>query len=124
MKKTRTLYEALGDKNLQLLLDSFYSKVFSSPIIGKLFNHTDADTIKDKQYCFLSQFLGGPQRYMEKYGQPKMRQKHMPHAIDSAAKDEWLRLMKAAIDELSIPEQLKNSLYNCFPHVAQHMVNN
>jgi hemoglobin len=123
MEKAKTIYEVLGDKNLQLLLDSFYNRVFSSPIIGKLFNQTDAETIKDKQFCFLSQFLGGPPRYQLKYGQPKMRQRHLPHAIDAEAKDEWLRLMKLSIDELSIPANYKDALYNCFPQVAQHMVN-
>ena len=71
----------------------------------------------------MTQFLGGPQRYMEKYGPPKMRLRHMPHAITNEAKDEWLRLMEASIQELDLAENLKVALYNCFPQVAQHMVN-
>ncbi len=80
-------------------------------------------SIKDKQYCFLSQFLGGPQRYTEKYGHPKMRQRHAPHAITEEAKDEWLKLMKKSIEEMEMEEDLKLALYNCFPRVAAHMVN-
>jgi hemoglobin len=124
MENTKTLYELVGDDRLQALINSFYAKVFDNPIIGSLFNQTDADTIKDKQYRFLSQFLGGPQRYAEKYGPPKMRRRHMPHAITTEAKDEWLKLMKASIYELDLPDHLKEALYNCFPLVAQHMVNN
>lgn len=123
MKSSQTLYESIGDANLQVLLSSFYAKVFKSPIIGQLFNGTKADEIIDKQFCFLSQFLGGPQRYTEKYGPPKMRMRHLPHAIDDEAKNEWLKLMKLSINELDIDEQLKDALYNCFPLVAQHMVN-
>ncbi len=123
MERTKTLYESIGDQNLRLLVNSFYAKVFESPIIGNLFNQTEAETIKDKQFRFLSQFLGGPLRYVEKYGHPRMRKKHLPHSINNDAKEEWLRLMKASINELDISENLKIALYNCFPGVARHMVN-
>jgi len=123
MEHSKTLYERLGDIQLQLLLNSFYAKVFKSPILGPLFNHTDAETIIDKQFCFLTQFLGGPARYNLKYGPPKMRKRHLPHAIDNNAKDEWLKLMFDSIQELEITADLKTALYNCFPLVAQHMVN-
>jgi hemoglobin len=123
MENTKTLYELIGDNRLHDLLNSFYAKVFESPVIGKLFNQTDADTIKDKQFCFLTQFLGGPARYNEKYGPPKMRKRHIPHRITNEAKEEWLSLMQSSINELDLAENLKLALYNCFPQVAQHMVN-
>jgi len=123
MATSKTLYEHLGDEQLRELVNSFYTKVFDSPIIGPLFNQTNADTIKDKQYCFLTQLLGGPQRYAETYGPPRMRMRHMPHAIKPEAKDEWLRLMRASINDLDISESLKEALYLVFPKIAQHMVN-
>ncbi len=123
MEHSKTLYEHLGDQQLQSLLNSFYAKVFKSTILGPLFNQTDAETIKDKQFCFLTQFLGGPPRYTVKYGPPKMRRRHLAHAIDDTAKDEWLSLMKEAIQDLDLESNLKDALYNCFPQVAQHMVN-
>ena len=103
-------------------VDAFYDRVFVSETIGHLFK-TDKSLIRDKQYQFLTQFLGGPQLYTQQYGHPKMRMRHMPHAIDSEAKDEWLRLMKQAIDETLEDKELGNALYNCFPQVAQHMMN-
>ena len=123
MNETKTLYEIVGDRRLLDLLNSFYAKVFKSEIIGPLFNKTDSQTIIDKQFCFLSQFLGGPQRYAEKYGPPKMRKRHLPHAITNEAKEEWLHLMKTSIWELDLEENIKSALYNSFPVVAQHMVN-
>ena len=106
-----------------MLLDTFYDKVFESKIIGHLFNATDKETIKDKQFCFLSQFLGGPLRYNEKYGPPKMRVRHMPHKITPKGRDEWLKLMNDSIDTLDLAEDLKTALKGCFPRVANHMVN-
>ena len=123
MEKVKTLYELIGDDRLQELISSFYAKVFESPVLAPLFNKTDAESIKDKQYCFLTQFLGGPPRYIEKYGPPQMRRRHMPHAITNEAKDEWLSLMNASIQGLDLTDNLKTALYNCFPKVAQHMVN-
>ena len=123
MERAKTLYDHLGDERLQELINRFYARVFESPVIGTLFNRTDAETIKDKQYCFLTQLLGGPQRYSEKYGQPKMRMRHFPHAITQEAKDEWLSLMEKSINELEMSKELKKALYLVFPKIAQHMVN-
>ncbi len=123
MKETQTLYELVGDEQLRNILNYFYNSVFTSPVISHLFNETEKEVILDKQYCFLTQFLGGPPRYNQKYGNPKMRQRHLPHAIDNAAKDEWLRLMQEAINQSDLEENIKTALYNCFPQVAQHMVN-
>jgi hemoglobin len=123
MQDQPTLYDRLGDQRLQQLLNAFYDKVFASEIIGPLFNHTQKAVILDKQYCFLTQFLGGPPRYNEKYGTPKMRLRHMPHKITPEARDEWLRIMKESIDTLDWEPELKTALYNCFPQVANHMVN-
>jgi len=117
-----TLYERIGAEKLHELVDRFYDEVFRSPVISHLFQ-TDKTIIKSKQEAFLTQFLGGPQLYSMEFGHPKMRMRHLPHAIDAEAKEEWLRCMKLAIDSLDISEELKTALYACFPAVAQHMVN-
>jgi hemoglobin len=117
-----TLYSKLGPDMIRLLVDRFYESVFASPIIGDLFQ-TDKQVIKAKQYMFLTQFLGGPTLYSQQYGHPKMRMRHLPHAITDEAKDEWLRCMKGAIDSLPIDLETKSSLFNVFPQIAQHMVN-
>lgn len=123
MEENKTLYELVGDDQLMNILHGFYGRVFKSKIIGHLFQQTAPEIIIDKQFRFLSQFLGGPQRYHEKYGHPRMRMRHLPHKIDQQAKAEWLKLMKEAIWESTLDENIKNALYNCFPQVAQHMVN-
>jgi len=122
-KSMKTMYEKLGDERLKQLVDNFYDQVFENEIIGPLFANSEPDLVRDKQFCFLTQFLGGPLRYFEKYGNPKMRMRHMPHKIDEKAKDEWLRLMKIAINKLDWEEEHKIALYNCFPTLAAHMQN-
>lgn len=117
-----TLYNRIGSDNLKKLVEVFYESIVNHSTINHLFN-SDLNLIKEKQFMFLSQFLGGPQLYSEKYGHPKMRARHLPHAIDESAKDEWLRCMKEAIKTLDLEDGLDEALYNCFPPVAQHMVN-
>ena len=117
-----TIYDKLGDQNVQLLVDNFYALVQQNEIIAPLFKG-DFTLIKEKQFMFLSQFLGGPGRYTAAYGHPKMRMRHLPHKITDEAKDQWLDCMKKAVDTLPIDNEFKATLYNCFPAVAQHMVN-
>ncbi|MEZ4922784.1 MAG: hypothetical protein R2780_06395 [Crocinitomicaceae bacterium] len=123
MENLPTIYEKLGDERLRKLLDEFYERVFQSEIIGPLFNQTQKEVIKDKQFCFLTQFLGGPLRYFEKYGNPKMRMRHLPHPIGLRERDEWLKLMYESIQTLEWEEEYKVALYNCFPQLASHMMN-
>ena len=117
-----TIYDKLGDENLQLLVDNFYAFVEKDPTISPLFKD-DFETIKKKQFMFLSQFLGGPGRYTKAHGHPKMRKRHLPHKITNEAKGAWLDCMKQAINTLPIEDDFKDTLYNCFPAVAQYMVN-
>jgi hemoglobin len=69
--KPETLFEQLGEKNLELLVARFYDLVFAHPQISRLFK-TDKELIKEKQRLFLTQFLGGPPLYSERYGQHKI----------------------------------------------------
>lgn len=117
-----TLYSKIGQERLHQVLVLFYDKVFQSAIIGPLFKG-EKEEILEKQELFLTQFLGGPQLYSQKFGHPRMRARHLPHAITNEGKEEWLRLMKQSIDEVFEGDHLGEALYNCFPQVAQHMVN-
>ncbi len=118
----KTLYESIGQERLKIVIDRFYDIVFFESSISHLFK-TDQQVVREKQFMFLTQFLGGPQLYSQKYGHPKMRARHLPHAINEDAKDEWLRCMKIAIDSMNFEDNLGDALYNCFPQIAQHMVN-
>jgi hemoglobin len=118
----KTIYEFLGEENLKKLVDEFYELVKVNPVIKDLFKN-NFEEIKYKQYLFLTQFLGGPPIYTEKFGHPMMRKRHLPHKITNQAKEEWLSCMREAIDKLPIDKNLKFNLYNCFPMLAEHMVN-
>jgi hemoglobin len=115
-------YTILGQSGIEKLVHTFYSFVFADPQIAHLFHHPKAE-IEAKQIAFLTQFLGGPTVYTSKFGVPKMRYRHLPHAITQEAKEAWLNCMKMAIDTLELTETEKISLFACFVPLANHMVN-
>lgn len=117
-----TLFERLGEENLRLLVDRFYDLVFSHEQISHLFK-TDKELIKEKQRLFLTQFLGGPPLYSERYGHPQLRARHMPHPIHEDDAVAWLSCMSTAITSLPIEESIKDELFKRFVPTAMFMVN-
>jgi hemoglobin len=117
-----TLFDRLGEENIQKLVDRFYDLVFENQQIARLFK-TEKTVIKEKQRLFLTQFLGGPPLYSNQYGHPQMRARHMPHPISEEDAVAWLSCMSAAITSLSIDETLKDDLFKRFIPTAMFMVN-
>lgn len=117
-----SIYDRLGDEKLQLLVDNFYNEVLLDSRIAYLFQ-TDIETVKSKQFMFLSQFFGGPARYAETYGHPRMRMRHISHKIDHDAAHAWLECMAEAISKLPIDESFQKEIFQRFPNVAAHMIN-
>lgn len=118
----KTLYNELGATNLDLLIDTFYDLILQNPVTAPLFQ-SDIKEVKRKQTLFLTQFLGGAPLYSQEFGHPRMRMRHMPHAITEDAAINWLRCMDQAIQSLSIDDNLKVRLFKAFPRLAAHMVN-
>lgn len=75
---------------------------------------------------FLCGILGGPKIYQKKYGPPQMRQRHMPFAIDEAARQEWLRCYQNAFeasDRLELPPEEQHQLLAWIENFSAWMVN-
>ena len=117
-----SIYDRLGEKNLNQMVEQFYDHVMKDDEINHLFT-TDMKLVKRKQFLFLSGFFGGPSTYVAEFGHPRMRLRHMPHAITEKSAIAWLKNMRKAIWELEIDDQLKVEIFNRFPKTAAHMVN-
>jgi hemoglobin len=72
---------------------------------------------------FLVGRFGGPQRYIEERGHPRLRARHMAFPITPAARDRWLVLMTRALDEAALPENVTKVLRDFFHAVAATMIN-
>jgi hemoglobin len=77
----------------------------------------------DKLYKFLSGWMGGPQLYVEQYGHPMLRRRHLPFTIAAAERDQWLLCMNQALSEVVEDVALRQELSAAFAKVAEHMRN-
>jgi len=119
-------YQRLGGEDaVQKLVDRFYDLMNEDDnVAGIRQMHAKSLRIsREKLYLFLSGWLGGPQLYVEKYGHPMLRKRHLPFAIGESERDQWLKCMNTALDEQVEEELFKVSLKQSFYKVADHMIN-
>jgi len=121
-----TPYAALGgDIAVRQLVDRFYELMDSVPEyygIRKL-HPADLAGSRDKLYRFLSGWLGGPPLYMEKYGHPMLRARHLPYPIGEAERDAWLACMLQAMEDQGVEPALREALLKAFYGTADWMRN-
>jgi len=114
-----------GDTGVRRLVDRFYDLMDAVPEyhgIRKL-HPQDLSTSRDKLYLFLSGWLGGPPLYVEKYGHPMLRARHLPFAIGVAERDAWLACMLQAMEDTAVEETLRMALLKAFYGTADWMRN-
>ena len=83
----------------------------------------DLSGSEDKLFKFLSGWLGGPDLYMQEFGHPMLRRRHLPFPIGSRERDQWLLCMQHAMDKLEITGPLRTHLDQAFFSTADHMRN-
>ena len=67
--------------------------------------------------------FGGPPRYIEERGHPRLRGRHMPFAITQAARDRWMLLMDRAFAEANLPEDAARPIREFFENMSTFMIN-
>lgn len=72
---------------------------------------------------FITQYFGGPTRYIEQRGHPRLRLRHMPFAIGPAERDAWVRCMREAITEVGFAPDIAAALLTYFEGTATFMMN-
>lgn len=121
-----TPYEQLGgEEGVRRLVDRFYDLMEQDPLVNDI-RQMHARSLRgsrEKLFMFLSGWLGGPGLYIEKYGHPRLRQRHLPFAIGVRERDQWMHCMRAALDHPSIPSDLADALEKAFASTADHMRN-
>ena len=97
-----SLYELIGgETGLRTLVERFYDLIDSAPEAAgiRALHPKSLKQSREKFFMFLSGWSGGPQMYIEKYGHPRLRMRHMPFAISSVERDQWIWCMHKALDE-------------------------
>lgn len=119
----QTIYEMVGgDATFQQLVDVFYARVEQDEALRAMFPE-DLEPGKHWQFLFLTQFFGGPARYAELRGHPRLRMRHHPFPIDRRARGRWLLHMLDAIDIVGIEEPARSVMREYFEQGSAAMVN-
>ena len=69
------------------------------------------------------QYWGGPRADSEQRGHPRLRMRHAPFPIGSAAADAWLRHMTAAVDAAGMAPDDREELLEYLSMAARNLVN-
>src|SRR6187551_3047043 len=117
------IYAIVGEDGFERLVRAFYAKVPADPILAAMYPPHDLAGAEQRLRDFLIGRFGGPQRYVEQRGHPRLRMRHMPFAVNTAARERWLQLMRNALDEVTLPADVDAFLRAFFDGVSAMLVN-
>ncbi|MCC9145664.1 MULTISPECIES: globin [unclassified Arthrobacter] len=121
---TDNFYEAVGGHpTFVKLVDVFYDGVADDPLMRPMYPEEDLGPAKERLLLFLEQYWGGPKTYGEQRGHPRLRMRHMPFIVTPAARNAWLRHMRAAVDSLDLSPLHEGTLWDYLERAAHSMVN-
>jgi len=114
-----------GDTKLRELVDRFYDLMELEPEFSDIraLHPASLDGARDKLHWFLSGWMGGPDLYIERFGHPRLRARHLPFPIASRERDQWLRCMALALQDVGIEDLLQQRLMESFYQTADWMRN-
>lgn len=117
------VYRLIGEDGFTRLIAGFYRRVATDDILGPMYPADDLAGAEERLREFLIFRFGGPQRYIEKRGHPRLRMRHGPFAIDQAARNRWMELMRASMAEAALPVEAEEVLAAFFDSTATFMIN-
>jgi hemoglobin len=117
------VYARIGEEGFERLVAAFYRQVPSDDILGPMYPAHDLHGAEERLRDFLVGRFGGPRRYEEQRGHPRLRMRHMPFKLDQAARDRWVQLMDRALDEAALPAEADAVLRQFFHHMATFLMN-
>jgi hemoglobin len=121
-----SLFDALGGEQvLRSLVERFYAIMDTDPRAAgiRAMHQADLSEAKEKLFLFLQGWSGGPQVYIERYGHPMLRRRHLPFAIGESERDQWMFCMVRAMHEIGLEESLLTRLAQALWTVADFMRN-
>ncbi len=119
-----SLFDQFGGHDFfSRLVGRFYAGVGEDRALREMYPERDLGPAAQRLQLFLEQYWGGPTTYSQQRGHPRLRLRHAPFHIDSAALDHWLSHMLAALDAEELPDELDEELRTYLIRAAYSMVN-
>jgi hemoglobin len=113
------------EAGVRRLVDRFYDHMDSLPEAAgiRAMHQPDLASARQKLFEFLSGWLGGPSLYIEKYGHPRLRARHLPFPIATSERDQWMLCMDRALGEVVDDAEFRHRIHTALAGVADHMRN-
>jgi hemoglobin len=122
----QTPYDILGgESGVRALVDRFYDLMDTVPeYYGIRRLHPESlKGSRDKFFMYLSGWLGGPPLYVQAFGHPFLRARHLPFSIGNDERDQWLACMHQALGNMNVDPEFSKRLFEAFTQTANHMRN-
>jgi len=123
---SQTAFELIGgEAALKTMVERFYDLMDLEPGYAALraVHGPSLERAREKTYLFLCGWMGGPQHYVERFGHPRLRMRHLPFKIGILERDQWLACMHQAMGDVGVEEALKQRLLESFFQTADWMRN-
>jgi len=117
------VYALIGEEGLTRLVAAFYRRVPQDDILGPMYPAHDLKGSEQRLRDFLIYRFGGPPRYIEERGHPRLRVRHAPFAVNPAARDRWMQLMTAALEEAAFPAEADQFIRSFLGDIATFLIN-
>jgi hemoglobin len=123
---TATHFEVIGgEEKIRQLVDRFYDLMDSAPEAAgiRALHPADLTESRNKLYWFLVGWMGGPPLYVQRFGHPRLRGRHLPFPIGESERDQWLWCMFHAMQDVQIDDMLQQQLRGSLMQLADFMRN-
>jgi hemoglobin len=101
------IYTRMGEENIFAMIEDLYLELEQSRLRSMF--PADMRAASRRSAAFFVGLLGGPPLYQQLYGNPMMRARHIPFAIDESARQEWLacfeRVLARAPEKYNFPPE-------------------
>ncbi len=114
-------YIQLGrEAGVKLLAERFYGFMDTLPEASTIraMHAGDLAPMTEKLAVFLTGWMGGPERYRERFGRVIIPAAHEPFEIGAAERDSWLLCMRRALESVEADEELTELLMSSFWQMA------
>jgi hemoglobin len=117
------VFAAVGEEGFARLIAAFYHQVPKDDLLGSMYPKHDLAGAEQRLRDFLIYRFGGPPRYIEERGHPRLRMRHIPFPVTQAARDRWMLLMDIALKQSAFPPDAEKYVRDFFEGMSTFMIN-
>ena len=117
------IFEHIGERGIARVVAAFYRRVPQDDVLGPMYPPADLEGAEARLRDFLIYRFGGPIRYLEERGHPRLRARHAPFGIDRTARDRWMQLMGEAMAEAQLPAEVEGAMREFLDGIATFLMN-